>query len=190
MSCSHPRQTSVRTWRSRLDTSLLLLVAVLLAGCGSSDPRCADLLISETTAERSRTAVAALDFDPMAPCSTVRGLEVSSITLDTPAGSPRVTFVVGDGSTLFLLSQARAVTPFLQIPEGTTRIDWEIEGIRVAGFEGTTGSGSAILYARWESDGIVYELQATPTGRLTPSATRALARAAVARSATWEGGGR
>jgi len=189
MSCSHPRQTSGRTWRSLLDAPLLLLVAVLLAGCESSDLRCADLPISETT-ERSRAAVAALDFDPMPPCSTVRGLEVSSITLDTPAGSPRVTFVVGDGSTLFLLSQARAVTPFLQIPEGTTRIDWEIEGIHVAGFEGTTGSGSAILYARWESGGIVYELQATPAGRLTPSAARALARATVARSAAWEGGGR
>lgn len=174
--------------RSRLGTPLLMLVAALLAGCTTTEVRCADIPMTSIAVERSTAALAALDFEPMPPCSTVRGLEVSSVTLDTPAGSPRITFVVGDGGTLFLLSQARAVTPFLQIPEGTTRIDWAVEGIPVAGFEGTTGSGASILYVQWKSDGIVYELQATPAGRLTPAAARSLARATVARSTTWNGG--
>ncbi|MDP2328266.1 MAG: hypothetical protein Q8M79_09285 [Dehalococcoidia bacterium] len=175
--------------RSHLGAPLLMLAAVALASCTPAEPRCADIPMTPTAIERSTAARAALDFEPMPPCSTVRGLEVSSVTLDTPAGAPRVTYVVGDGGTLFLLSQARAVTPFLQIPEGTTRIDWTVEGIRVAGFEGTTGSGSAILYVRWEHGGIVYELQAMPAGRLTPTAARTLARATVARSVTWDGGG-
>ena len=172
----------------RLGRPLLVLATALLAGCTPTGPRCADVPMTPAAVERAADARAALDFDPMPPCSTVRGLEVSSVTLDTPAGSPRVTYVVSDGGTLFLLSQARAVTPFLQIPEGTTRIDWEVEGVPVAGFEGTTGSGSAILYVRWESDGIIYELQATPAGRLTPTAARTLARATVTRSARWDGG--
>ncbi|PKN82644.1 MAG: hypothetical protein CVU47_02310 [Chloroflexi bacterium HGW-Chloroflexi-9] len=174
--------------RSRLGTPLLMLAAVVLAGCTPTEPRCADVPMTPTAIERSADARAALDFDPMLPCSTVRGLGVSSVTLDTPAGAPRITYVVGDGVTLFLLSQARAVTPFQQIPEGTARIDWQVEGIPVAGFEGTTGSGAAILYVQWESGGIVYELQAMPAGRLTPPAARTLARATVTRSATWDGG--
>ena len=174
--------------RSRFGAMLLTLMAAVLVGCTATESRCSDIPMSTTAIERSTAARAALDFEPMPPCSTVGGLEVSSVTLDTPAGSPRITFVVGDRGTLFLLSQARAVTPFQQIPEGTTRIDWEVEGIRVAGFEGTTGSGSAILYAQWESGGIIYELQAMPDARVTPTATRILARAIVERSAPRNGG--
>lgn len=178
---------SRRTRRSHPASLLVMLAAALLAGCTPADPRCADIPMTPIALERSADARATLDFDPMPPCSTVRGLEVTSVSLDTPAGAPRITYVVGDGGTLFLFSQARAVTPFQQIPEGTTRITWEVEGISVAGFEGATGSGSAILYVQWKSGGIVYELQATPAGRLTPTAARTLARATVARSATWDG---
>lgn len=177
---------SRRTRRSH-PASLLVMLAALLAGCTSTEPRCGEVPMTPNAVERSADARAALDFDPMPPCSTVRGLEVTSVSLDTPAGAPRITYVVGDGGTLLLLSQARAVTPFRQIPEGTARIAWEVEGIPVAGFEGATGSGSAILYVQWESGGVVYELQATPAGRLTPTAARTLARAIVARSVTWGG---
>ncbi|MDO9445930.1 MAG: hypothetical protein Q7K37_11495, partial [Dehalococcoidia bacterium] len=94
--------------RSRLAASLLLLAAAVVAGCTSAAPDCADIPMTPTAAERSVDARPALDFDPMPPCSTVRGLEVTSVILDRPAGAPRITYMVGEGGTLFLLSQARA----------------------------------------------------------------------------------
>jgi len=158
----------------------LALAALLLAACSSDGTRCRALSLDPVALAQLDAASAALDFTPTAPCGTSSTMRITRIALDSPDRSPRITFVVETDQQLMLVSQSRSTRVPTQIPDGALHINWNIEGVRVSGFEQPAGTGPAILYLRWIAHDIVHELQATPSARYSATALKELARANVA----------
>jgi hypothetical protein len=155
------------------------LAALALAGCASGGTDCAEVPLSPEAANRLEVARPALGFDPVTPCSTVPGLRVEVVSVDGPTASPRLTHTVGANPAAFTFSESSGVSAFRQIPQGTSRISWTVSEVTVSGFEGTSFSGTPILYVQWTVDGRVYEFQASPRGRFTTAHARATARGNV-----------
>lgn len=160
---------------------LISLLFALVCGCTTASNSCAPLSLNDALSERLDQWWSELGFTPVMPCG-VGSLHVSEITLDRPAGEPRLTFVVSADRSVFLMSQSRAVRPFTQVPDGARRLEWSVDGTTVVGFESSAAVGPAVLYLRWEVDAVIYEFQASLTRRY-PSATLAeISRDNVART--------
>jgi len=162
----------------------VLVVTVLVAivsGCTTSTGGCAPLVLDDVQSERLDQWRNGLGFAPVVPCGG-RALHVAGITLDRPAGEPRLTFVVSADQTVFLISQSRAVRSFTQVPDGARRLSWSVDGTQVTGFETAGSAVPALLYLRWEADAVTYEFQASITQRYSATALRAIARDNVGRT--------
>lgn len=169
----------------------LLLGAIfagVLLGCVPAAQRCRPVPLAPAAEERLGEWREVLDFAPITPCAQGGSLRVSAVTVDWPEGQPRMTFVVAADSTVFLLSQSRAVSGFTQVPDGATRLEWSVEGVPVVGFESPAGAGPALLYLRWESDGIIYEYQADPSRQFPAGTLREFARLNIGRTVGEERG--
>lgn len=163
-------------------TAVLAVVALILAGCASEGAGCTALARTPEQAQRLEEARAALDFEPVAPCGTGGAMRLSTLSLDRPDGTPRLTFTVEADGPLFLFSQSRSVRRFTQVPDGATHLDWTVETTAVRGFDSPAGIGPAVVYLRWEADGVWYEFQANPSARFPASALRSLARLNIERT--------
>lgn len=160
-----------------------MLLALVSLACGAAPAeRCRALALDAEATALLDGWRGVLDFAPGPPCVRGTALRLSGVTLDRPAGEPRVTFVVGVEGTVFLLSQSRAVREFTQVPDGASRIEWSVAGTRVAGFDSPAGAGPPLLYLRWEADGVIHEFQATPSRRFPVATLRELGRLNVEHS--------
>ncbi|MCA9846412.1 MAG: hypothetical protein KC472_00440 [Dehalococcoidia bacterium] len=157
-----------------------ILVAVA-SGCTTAAGGCAPLTLDDALSARLARWQDELDFTPVVPCGS-GSLHVARITLDRPAGQPRLTFVVAADRSVFLMSQSRAVRAFTQVPDGARRLEWSVEGTLVRGFETVATAGPALLYLRWEVDRVTYEFQASLTRRYPSATLAAIARDNVART--------
>lgn len=167
-----------RVWPEVLVVTVL---AAIVSGCTTAAGGCAPLVLDDAQSERLDQWRNGLGFTPVVPCGG-RSLHVAGITLDRPAGEPRLTFVVSADQTVFLMSQSRVVRAFTQVPDGARRLSWSVDGIRVTGFETAGHAGPALLYLRWEIDFVTYEFQASVTQRYSAAALRAIARDNVGRT--------
>jgi hypothetical protein len=159
----------------------LLAVALVVAGCSPGSPRCAPLPLKPAAAASLERATEAIDFAPLAPCVPLRGVEVTAVTLDHPAGAPRVTFTAGAERTALLFSQSRSLVRFRQIPDGAIRLSMEHGGVLASGFQ-EESPGGVMLYLQWEAGGVVFEAQVMAGGRFTVALARETLRTNLARS--------
>ena len=153
--------------RARVPAPLLasVLAAVLLASCVGGASVCRELPLTPEAERALEAAGAQVEFPLARPCAYLSRLEVRRVVVDYLPGDtpqPRVTFVVERrGSRAFLLSETRAVVPFSQIPQGTSRFRVSDGDVVADGFIGPSGSGEEIAYLRWRVAGVTHELAAT-----------------------------
>ncbi len=167
-----------RFWPEVLAAAVLMAV---VSGRATAAGGCAPLALDHALSERLDQWRNGLEFTPVVPCGS-GSLHVARITLDRPAGEPRLTFVVSADRSVFLMSQSRAVRAFTQVPDGARRLSWSVDGTLVRGFESAGAAGPALLYLQWEVDSVTYEFQASLTRRYSSATLGAIARDNVART--------
>jgi hypothetical protein len=156
-----------------------LAALLALAACSPGTARCVALDLAPAAQRQLEAALAAIDFEPRPPCGSSQAMTVTTVTVDTPDGAPRVTFTVDARGTLFLLSQSRSIRQTTEMTLGASRITWDVEGTRVRGFEAPAGAFPPIVYVYWEARDLVYEFQGNPSGRYSSGTVRNLARGNV-----------
>lgn len=127
--CHHGRPTC-RVWPEVLVVTILMPV---VSGCTTTAGGCAPLVLDDVVSEQLDQWWNGLEFTRVVPCGS-GSLHVAEVTLDQPAGKPRLTFVVSADRTVFLMSQSRAVREFSQVPEGARRLSRSVDGALVTGF--------------------------------------------------------
>ena len=137
---------------------MVTILMAVVSGCTTTAGGCAPLVLDDLVSEQLDQWWNGLEFTRVVPCGS-GSLHVAEVTLDQPAGKPRLTSVVSADRTVFLMSQSRAVREFSQVPEGARRLSRSVDGALVTGFETAGGAGPALLYLRWEVELVTYEFQ-------------------------------
>ena len=169
-------------------STVIAALAVVAMACSSSAATCADAALTGEARATLEVESGQVDFAPVLPCGVGRGFVVRSVVGDALSGTPpghRISFIVErNGERSYVLSETRAAVTSSQIPQGTRRISMPAGSVVAEGFAGPSGSGGEMVYLRWRTGGVTYELDATLGRALDEADVRQIAMALMLRGTT------